>query len=236
MVVLLVFHQSLPPLWILAQLTIGQAWTPDSLRGYGVGNPNGSLWTIPVELQFYAIVPCIYLMSKAKPFNVVLGTLCVASMAASFADPGSKTLHATFIPHVWMFLLGVLIQRNIERIKPILQGKGLLLIAGYIGLGFLLTSIPSITAPQAIALPVLALVVVSCAFTAPWLSEKLLRKMDLSYGIYLYHMVWINVVVQMKELGSWPEIGFVILATTVSACASWWLIERPALSLKAKLT
>ncbi len=30
------------------QGTIFQFWTPDSLRGYGCGTPNGSLWTITV--------------------------------------------------------------------------------------------------------------------------------------------------------------------------------------------
>jgi len=38
--------------WSLGQLTFFQFWTPDLLRTWGVGTPNGSLWTIPVELQF----------------------------------------------------------------------------------------------------------------------------------------------------------------------------------------
>lgn len=32
-----------------------QFWTPDSLCGFGVGTPNGSLWTICVIVQFYIV-------------------------------------------------------------------------------------------------------------------------------------------------------------------------------------
>lgn len=37
------------------QATFLQFWTPASLRGYGVGTPNGALWTICVLIQFYII-------------------------------------------------------------------------------------------------------------------------------------------------------------------------------------
>lgn len=40
---------------IIAQGTFFQFWTPDSLRGFGNGAPNGSLWTICVFIQFYVI-------------------------------------------------------------------------------------------------------------------------------------------------------------------------------------
>lgn len=42
--------------WILAQSTVMQFWTPDCLRGYGVGGPNGTLWTITVFAQVYIVV------------------------------------------------------------------------------------------------------------------------------------------------------------------------------------
>lgn len=35
-------------LFTVSQSTILQFWTPDSLRGYGCGSPNGALWTICV--------------------------------------------------------------------------------------------------------------------------------------------------------------------------------------------
>lgn len=51
-------------LWSLSQVTILQDWIPDFMRGYGIGGMNGSLWTIPVELSFYAFTPIIYWAGK----------------------------------------------------------------------------------------------------------------------------------------------------------------------------
>ena len=39
--------------WIFTKLTFFQFWTNEILRSWGTGTPNGSLWTITVELQFY---------------------------------------------------------------------------------------------------------------------------------------------------------------------------------------
>jgi len=46
-------------LWCLAQISFLQVYNPEFLRGYGVGVLNGSLWTIPIELQFYFILSLI---------------------------------------------------------------------------------------------------------------------------------------------------------------------------------
>lgn len=42
--------------WIFTQSTFMQFWTPSCLRGYGMGTPNGALWTITVFVQFYLVV------------------------------------------------------------------------------------------------------------------------------------------------------------------------------------
>lgn len=64
--------------WILAQLTLGQAYNPSSFRDIGVGVINGSLWTLTVEIIFYAIVPFIvYLESKPRlKYIVIVLTIC----------------------------------------------------------------------------------------------------------------------------------------------------------------
>lgn len=40
-------------LFAITQSTFLQFWTPDSLRGFGCGTLNGSLWTICIFVQFY---------------------------------------------------------------------------------------------------------------------------------------------------------------------------------------
>jgi peptidoglycan/LPS O-acetylase OafA/YrhL len=69
---------------LAAQLTIGQFYNPAFLRGFGVGVLNGSLWTIPVELQFYLLLPLLALFARRRPAGwVVLAvTACVIMWAA----------------------------------------------------------------------------------------------------------------------------------------------------------
>lgn len=51
--------------WMACQLKFFQFYTPDFLINWGVGTPNGSLWTISVEVQFYIFLPFyIYLYMK----------------------------------------------------------------------------------------------------------------------------------------------------------------------------
>lgn len=63
-VLLCLYHDSISwPQFVafaITQGTIFQFWTPDCLRGYGCGTPNGALWTICVLIQFYFFVYFLY--------------------------------------------------------------------------------------------------------------------------------------------------------------------------------
>lgn len=61
-------------LFAFGQGTLFQFWTPGSLRGYGVGTPNGALWTIGVMIQFYAVAWFFHkLMKGRKPSTWIAG-------------------------------------------------------------------------------------------------------------------------------------------------------------------
>lgn len=53
-------------LFTIGQATIFQFWTPDFLRGYGCGCPNGALWTISVLIQYYFLVYFVYILLKNR--------------------------------------------------------------------------------------------------------------------------------------------------------------------------
>lgn len=61
-------------LFAFTQGTILQFWTPEFLRGYGVGTPNGSLWTIGILVQFYIIMFFLhkFLRGRGRKFWPVL--------------------------------------------------------------------------------------------------------------------------------------------------------------------
>jgi len=44
-------------LWLIGQASFFPFYNPDQLRDLGIGGMNGSLWTIPVELQLYILIP-----------------------------------------------------------------------------------------------------------------------------------------------------------------------------------
>ena len=48
-------------LWLGTQVSFLQFYTPDMFRHFGVRNPNGALWTIPVEISFYFFHPLSFL-------------------------------------------------------------------------------------------------------------------------------------------------------------------------------
>ena len=78
----------------------------------------------------------------------------------------------------------------------------------------------------------LAALVFRLAFTRPPLSDRLLHRNDVSYGIYIYHMPVINLLVHHGFVGSSWAVVAASLATLLLAVASWFCIERPALRLK----
>lgn len=66
-------------IYLITQLSIGQFYTGDWLRGYGVGVPNGALWTITTDVQFYLIAILIVKLLKDKPLKVWAGIVTLTA-------------------------------------------------------------------------------------------------------------------------------------------------------------
>jgi peptidoglycan/LPS O-acetylase OafA/YrhL len=225
--------------WLVAQLSIGQFYNPQFLRGFGTGVLNGSLWTIPVELQFYLFLPCFYaLLRRVQAKNALLiGLILVFAGVHYFYATLSaerslavKVLGVTLFPYLYLFLLGVLLQRNPHWVARFLAGKSVVWIvifaATSCAMGWLGLEIYGNTLNPVSAL-VLGLTVVSIAYARP----RSLGGYDLSYGIYIYHMIFVNAVLHAGR-SSVAAAAFVIGATFLLAFCSWVFIETPALGLK----
>ena len=78
---------------------------------------------------------------------------------------------------------------------------------------------------------VMIAIVINLAFLMPTLSNKILKKNDVSYGVYIFHMPIINFLLYKYGTG---EIQYLvaIISTIIIAVLSWLLIERPALRMK----
>jgi len=234
-------------IWVFAQCTIGQFYNPEFLRGYGVGVLNGSLWTIPVELQFYLFVPIIYAVFKKRIVGGLLFLVClsIASQemfiylkAANNQEElalGFKLFGVSAIPYLWMFLIGILIQRFKEKLFPYVKNKGFIWLVVYLAItiGFGEKLRYSSNTPNPFTYILLALTIFSLAYTFPKRGWGILKKHDLSYGVYIYHMLVINVLIEI-----WPDEFssvhlLIVLGLTIGlAVISWTCIEKPTLKLK----
>jgi peptidoglycan/LPS O-acetylase OafA/YrhL len=235
----------------IAKTTVLQFYNPDFMRQFGDGVLNGSLWTICVELQFYFVTPILYVLLRRKALNsnlvlvigIVLSIICnrlLYDTQAEFHDSNYwKLARVSFIPWIYMFLTGVLVQRNfalISRVfRPYLFFPVLLAYLAYAftlywhGFSFSNSISPALFFP-------LAATVLIAAYSGRELSRKLLRGHDISYGIYVYHIPFMNMFLYYQLTGWLGYTAAVIAITIVTAVASWFLVERPSLKRKHQAT
>lgn len=234
--------------WVLSQLTIAQFYTPSFMRDFGVGTLNGSLWTIAVELQFYVMIPLFYWALRLKSrgqgdvkvvlaivFFVIAQKICISLVESNPDRLLIKLMGVSFVPWFYMFLVGVLFQRNFEKLHSLLAGKAWAVIPLYlISTGFIIRYTDWGFGNE-IALPLyllLAIAVFSVAYSVPNLSRKLFKGNDFSYGVYIYHIPVINIMLSYKLTGEWGWFLLVFAATISLALLSWYLVEKPCLQLK----
>jgi peptidoglycan/LPS O-acetylase OafA/YrhL len=134
-----------------------------------------------------------------------------------------------------MFLVGVLAQRNFALLAKSLRSWLLpILLPTYLGYALLLHrhgfGMDNSVSPL-VFFP-LAVVVLVGAFSATALARKLLRGQDVSYGIYIYHVVVMNMFLFYHRKDRLIYTVLVLAITVAVALASWFLVERPCLKRK----
>ncbi|WP_102268868.1 acyltransferase family protein [Massilicoli timonensis] len=207
-------------LFQFTQTTIFQFWTPNFLRAYGVGTPNGSLWTIGVMVQCYIIlylIFSIYRKNKKRLFFIfligVLFNLGVPLLEHRIPNIIYKLICQTFIPYYWLFILGALIREYFNQIIPKLIKYNNFIILVLLLISFLNFEV-GYGVYETIKSIILAFAFIGFAYKYP----KLNIKKDFSYGIYLYHMIIINILIEISFSCDYYTILFVIMS---SLCLSY---------------
>jgi len=248
--------------WLLSAMFIGSNfyanmvtdWGPFIWTGLYQGYPADVLWTIPVELGFYLLVPLVFSKTLARwkltPWLILLcfsASLAYAIQVGPLlrSDPTASAtgmIHSSPFPYFWLFLAGATAATYWERLKVFFVGRAawwLLAWALITGLYFAKTGTTVVDYRQpnvdiALRALLLAGVVLALAHTWPRLSAWM-RGYDLSYGLYLFHMP-LPLGLYSAGMTGQPWLAWVsLLVAFVLAALSWTLVEAPALRLRPYL-
>jgi len=239
--------QALP--WFFSQL-VGIIYTPGFLTGFGFKSYNGSLWTIPIELQFYVCLPIGYFIIKKFAKTESKQTLIVLLLFVLFfaltlflkvkyrlgdipgLEPRNlKILRYTFIPNIYPFLLGVLLQRYKVYNSAWIYGKAIIWLILYLLVCYVM---PQTNTLDMFRFVVLSFTTISIAYTVPTLANKLFKGNDISYGVYIYHGLVLGLIVQLHLLHDPIYILVILVAAVIIASFSWKFIEKPIMRRKKK--
>lgn len=236
--------------WCLGQITLVFFYHPDFLSHVGTGVLNGSLWVIPVILQFYLGLPILrkldaYWIARGKSLNIYLLLGACALFNAVFhyinnftPNTLTKVIHfLTLLPWLFFFLLGYIFSRDFDKIKKLTKYAlpwlclhiALFIALGELGFKWGRNDI------NPVLFTVLAFFIVSVAFKAPsklgwfnWL-EKSIAKNDISFGLFVYQMVILNTMMFLNVFSdNWVArlITFLLVTITISMLSLIFL-EKP---------
>lgn len=230
-------------LWILGQTTIVQFYNPDFMRPFGVGVLNGALWTITVELQFYLLVPLLFHLIQRRPHALVavfVASLGVNLFLHGFADGKAlhiKLLYVSFAPWVYMFLFGFILAYYETLFGIVKRFQFRYLVIGYIAS---MNFIGNYTANAQNAINPVAFFFLGCLLlrlattrlSLPPMLARFIDRSDISFGLYLYHMPVINILMFLGLFTAGVNIALAVTISLVAAIFSWYAVEKPALNYK----
>lgn len=224
------FVQNTLNIWDYAETVLPNAFTTNPVSG----GPNGSLWTLPLEIKCYLAVLLLGIIGLMRHRLVVfilaiIALVVYAKSAFTIGTPGYKfsefDLYACFIAGA--------LYRSINNANT---GYLVLFIVGLIGLGltqlsFAIAHSPAyITAQLAVCVGVLMV-----ALSLPSRFNFSLP-VDISYGLYIFGFPTQQLLIHLM-----PDIYPIsLLLLTLSiiiplSWASWTWVEKPCLNLKSKI-
>ena len=194
-------------LWICTQI-IGFANTPSTLKGFATGSINGALWTVFTEVQLYVVLAFTY--RKLKKLSAlgwgILGLVLIGCNLAAYylqdVGPGiAKIIERCFLPYALWFFIGVFLYIHRERLlfTPPRRTRSVWVLL----ILFILYKFSNI---QTIGYYTDIVTGICLPFITVGLAYQLgdIRiKPDLSYHLFLYHWIILNILVYYRCFERW---------------------------------
>lgn len=215
-------------LWLVTQI-FGIANTPACLKTLPTGSINGALWSVFTEVQLYIVLGIIYPFlqkMKSKHWALFLSTLAVLNLicAAVVQDTGgivAKLVERIFVPYALWFFIGVFCFQRRQKMLPILKKVFLPLLIIYFIIESTNIQIPGYYTDIVTGI-MMPFMIIGCGYCLP----KIRLKPDLSYGMFLYHWIILNIIVHfdlMNRLPWYAGLLMFIIGTMTAAVISWAL-------------
>ncbi len=223
------------------------------LPGVFSANPtsqvNGALWTIPWEIHCYIIVSIMIVTGvvrkPATTFLVLAGFVATGLVVEHFISDGPRDeqlLHVLFVSRgaqlTTAFLTGILAYQLRGRIPMSRALLALSIAAALTAMIVLDTRATHSVANRLILIPVLTYITIYAGLSRLPLP-KILGRGDYSYGVYLYHVPFIQLSIFLAPSFFVGTIPGVVMLTAVTigvvlcvAAVSWHVVEKPVLSLR----
>lgn len=209
--------------WLGTQI-FGIAYTPRCLNGFATGSVNGALWTIFVEIQLYIVLGIVYSKLQkmnAKKWLVFLGVLSIINIAADcFTQTMNglvpKLIERTFIPYAIWFFIGVACYKYREKILPNLKRWVVLLMIIYTVVCFIPTQIWGYYANIVVGI-LCPLIVIGGGYSLTAIRFKC----DITYGMFLYHWIVLNVMVYLDLMNTLPWSFSLLIYLTITLLVAW---------------
>ena len=225
--------------WLIAELSIFQFYNIDMFRDFGVGVINGSLWTISVELTFYILLPTLVFIYKRNIFIFIV--ILMLSFLVWRYDIVSnhnliynKIIHISILPHLFVFMIGMIFYKYFDSFQKYIEDKFLIWFLVYLLFFYIPHDVNLYISIiyYIIKWTLFAFVVFSFAFSWRGASYKLLKGNDYTYGIYIYHMLIVNIFVELGLIRDTKYLVYIILLSVLMGVLSWFFVEKPFLRLK----
>lgn len=215
--------------------------------GFGDGLTNGVLWTIPADIIYYLLTPLIWKLLRDKKTWVWLLVIFafwllnvfdtrIISAASRIPVIGSRIMPSFPLFFIYEFLIGSFLYFKKDTILAWFmnhEAASYLCLVGFTVLFvfYRYTSISVLPQASGIHSPWLGLMACPLTIIMAYTLKPKRLKIDLSYGVFLNHMIVIGTAVFLGVQGI-TGVVIAVVITPVLAYLSARFIEKPLLKLK----